>query len=111
MREPLTVHCRSGVPVRFRRPDRRRGQALLRAAQWYRVRAVVASWSESPPWWRVTPGADRLVSAATDASQRTAPIDRRVWRVEARTEPQGPLGVFDLVELPDGGWALARAHD
>jgi hypothetical protein len=92
--ERLQVRCRDGVPIRFGRPEVRRGQARIRGSRWYRVRAVLASWAASPAWWR-TRGVD----------------DSRVWRVEARQEPGGSLGVFDLVQRPDGVWILARTHD
>lgn len=120
--ERLTVQCRDGVPVVFCRPARTRGAAVLGGPRWYRVRAVVASWSEATPWWRVR-----------SASLRTSG-DRTVWRVEARPmrEPSRGAGgdsgrsdsrrsdsgrdragieVFDLVEPPDGPWLLVRAHD
>jgi hypothetical protein len=92
--ELLQVRCRDGIPIRFGRPEVRRGQARIRGPRWYRVRAVLASWVSSPAWWRT-----RAVE------------DSRIWRVEARREPDGSIGVFDLVERPDGAWTLARTHD
>jgi Family of unknown function (DUF6504) len=122
--ELLTVQCRDGVPILFRRPARTRGAAVLRGPRWYRVRAVVASWSEVTPWWRMRSGALRSAGAGSsgaDTSGDRSSGDRTVWRVEARParEPltvkgarrgQG-IDVFDLIEHPDGRWLLLRAHD
>lgn len=122
MREPLTVRCREGIPVLFQRPARMRGAATLRESRWYRVRAVVASWSEATPWWRSLTAS---VHTSPGGSPSTPHGDRTIWRVEARPahEPlegalggngvkgQRGIGVFDLVKHPDGQWLLLRAHD
>jgi hypothetical protein len=96
----VVVECRDGVPTRFRRPARTvgAGEVRLVGPRWYQVRAVIATWSRSTPWWRGGTG---------------RPADRRIWRVEARpvrgADPA--TGVFDLVALPDGRWRLGRIHD
>jgi hypothetical protein len=122
--EFLTVQCRDGVPVLFRRPARTRGAAVLRGPRWYRVRAVVASWSEVTPWWRLRSVALRPTGAGGSGDRTPGDRtlgDRTVWRVEARPArepltvkgaPRGQrIDVFDLVEHPDGRWLLLRAHD
>ena len=105
-------------------------QFLWRGRLW-KVRAVLAHWVETGPWWQST-GA-RAAIGSEDAAAETAdrgriPLgdlltERELWRVEAgrgrpRThdqsvdgEPDGG-GVFDLAfDWADGRWTLVGCTD
>jgi hypothetical protein len=85
----------------------------------WKVRAVVAQWVETGPWWQSrgahavlgddrTGGADPAADLTTDLA-----TDREVWRVEAGRGLAGAgHGVFDLVfDWADGSWRLTRCLD
>jgi hypothetical protein len=100
-------------------------QFLWRGRLW-KVRAVLAHWVETGPWWQAT-GA-RAVIGAEDATAETEtrgriPVgdlltERELWRVEAGRgrpttdgEPDGG-GVFDLAfDWADGRWTLVGCTD
>ncbi|HCK79413.1 MAG TPA: hypothetical protein DHW34_05300 [Actinobacteria bacterium] len=135
--ESVDVRCRDGVPVLFRRPEVTRGSRTVHRARWYSVRAVVGYWVEGSAWWRsravrVLHGqeADDLSETTTTACAGTQsmlpPLDRTIWRVEARRQdlptgdeldPDNPdpwraesrYGVYELVCGTDGRWWLGRA--
>ena len=105
-------------------------QFLWRGRLW-KVRAVLAHWVETGPWWQST-GA-RAVIGSEDAAAATAdrgriPIgdlltERELWRVEAgRPRPPavtpdgdtetGVSGVFDLsFDWAEGRWTLVGCTD
>ena len=100
-------------------------QFLWRGRLW-KVRAVLAHWVETGPWWQAT-GA-REVIRAEDAAAETEtrgriPVgdlltERELWRVEAGRgrltfdgEPDGG-GIFDLAfDWADGRWTLVACTD
>ena len=100
-------------------------QFLWRGRLW-KVRAVLAHWVETGPWWQAT-GA-RAAIGSEDAVSETAdrgriPLvdlltERELWRVEAGRgrpttdgEPDGG-GVFDLAfDWADGRWTLVGCTD
>jgi hypothetical protein len=103
-------------------------QFLWRGRLW-KVRAVLAHWVETGPWWQST-GA-RAVIGSEDATAETddsgdrgrIPLgdlltERELWRVEAGRgrltfdgEPDGG-GIFDLAfDWADGHWTLVGCTD
>jgi hypothetical protein len=107
-------------------------QFLWRGRLW-KVRAVLAHWVETGPWWQAT-GARAVIgteeaAAETDGSVERGRIPQRIflgdllterelWRVEAGRgrpmtdgEPDGG-GVFDLAfDWADGRWTLVGCTD
>ena len=92
----------------------RRGQAdgpdqfLWRGRLW-KVRAVLAHWVETGPWWQQA-DVDRT-TVATDLV-----AERELWRVEAGRgrdlEGLDVAGVFDLsFDWTDGRWQLVGCAD
>jgi hypothetical protein len=113
-------------------------QFLWRGRLW-KVRAVVAHWVETSPWWQ-SAGARAAIGDDTagseDAAETTVPggvpqrvplgdllTERELWRVEAgrprpvATTPDGDTeagisGVFDLsFDWADGCWTLVGCTD
>lgn len=90
-------------------------QFLWRGRLW-KVRAVVAHWVETPPWWQ-SAGASALAGGdvvAPGAGESDLLTEREVWRVEAgRGALQGSAGgVFDLsFDGSDGCWQLVGCVD
>ncbi len=103
-------------------------QFLWRGRLW-QVRAVLAHWVETGPWWQsvgvqAVIGADEAAScpeiphAAATSSGPIAPdllTEREMWRVEAgrgREIEGGRGGVFDLsFDWSDGQWQLVGCAD
>lgn len=105
-------------------------QFLWRGRLW-KVRAVLARWVETPPWWDgVAAAAGGSSDAPSTSAQSTdqcdaqsagqAPADgggvgelvadRECWRVEAGS--QSTSGVFDLsLDHRDGRWELVGCAD
>ena len=103
-------------------------QFLWRGRLW-KVRAVLAHWVETGPWWQST-GAraaigteDAAAETADSADRGRIPLgdlltERELWRVEAgrgrvtsEGEPDGG-GVFDLsFDWADGRWTLVGCTD
>jgi hypothetical protein len=100
-------------------------QFLWRGRLW-KVRAVIAHWVETGPWWQSS-GVQAVVGS-DDPTPAPAPttdllVERELWRVEAgrgavgRTEggPDGDAdggGVFDLAfDWSDGHWQLVGCVD
>jgi Family of unknown function (DUF6504) len=108
-------------------------QFLWRGRLW-KVRAVLAHWVETGPWWQST-GARAVVGSEEAAAETHASGDRgrvplgdllterELWRVEAgRPRPpaitpdgdteSGISGVFDLsFDWADGRWTLVGCTD
>ena len=100
-------------------------QFLWRGRLW-KVRAVLAHWVETGPWWQSTSaraaiGTEEAASETTDRGR--IPLgdlltERELWRVEAGRgramtdgEPDGG-GVFDLAfDWADGRWTLVGCTD
>ena len=95
----------------------------------WKVRAVLAHWVETAPWWqssgvRAVVGSDEADPQATpDAGDTTGGdllVERELWRVEAgagRAVSRGPddvlgNGVFDLsFDGAAGAWLLVGCAD
>ena len=105
-------------------------QFLWRGRLW-KVRAVLAHWVETGPWWQ-SAGVRAAIGSDDDASgtgeRERVPIgdlltERELWRVEAgrprppATTPDGEVergisGVFDLsFDWADGCWTLVGCTD
>jgi hypothetical protein len=112
-------------------------QFLWRGRLW-KVRAVLAHWVETGPWWqsggaRAVIGSDEQTQADEPAAGRRSSLsrtpgadllgERELWRVEAgRGRPRTPAqsvdgepdggGVFDLAfDWADGRWTLVGCTD
>ncbi|MEO6715368.1 MAG: DUF6504 family protein [Mycobacteriales bacterium] len=91
-------------PVQVQRGDADPTQFLWRD-KLYVVRTVLARWSESGRWWRVSP--TLTVAAPVDIG-----AERDYWRVEAGAGRTASLGVYDLCfDWSRGAWFLACALD
>jgi uncharacterized protein DUF6504 len=112
------VETRMGLVSGVEGPE----QFLWRGRLW-KVRAVIAHWVETGPWWqsgsaRAVIGSDEPVTPATPGTGRGADLlgERELWRVEAGRGPVGGAGdgggVFDLAfDWSDGRWALVGCAD
>jgi hypothetical protein len=130
------VETRMGLVSGVEGPE----QFLWRGRLW-KVRAVIAHWVETGPWWqsggaRAVIGSDepedgRGSSPGRGSSLSRPPTDllaeRELWRVEAGRGPGRPVGVsadadaqgahdgggvFDLAfDWSDGRWALVGCAD
>jgi Family of unknown function (DUF6504) len=116
------VETRMGLVSGMEGPE----QFLWRGRLW-KVRAVLAHWVETGPWWqsggaRAVIGSDEPVHDSGEGSTRVVGADllgeRELWRVEAGRGPGGDDGVADgggVFELAfdwsDGRWALVGCAD
>ena len=102
-------------PVEVRRGEAEDPDQFLWRGRLWKVRAVVAHWVETGPWWQGS-GTTGPAGAAAD------PVaERELWRVEAgRGAPasrqsgdeQETYGVFDLsFDWTDGRWQLVGCLD
>ena len=93
-------------------------QFLWRGRLW-KVRAVLAHWVETGPWWqspavRAVIGSDEAGRARRRGRLRAAPapptcsVERELWRVEAGRGRDAAGGVFDLSFDWDAGSLAAR---
>ena len=97
-------------------------QFLWRGRLW-KVRAVLAHWVETGPWWqsggaRAVIGSDEPVLRGADLRGADLLGERELWRVEAGRGPGGGDGALDgggVFELSfdwsDGRWALVGCAD
>lgn len=85
----------------------------------WQVRAVVAHWVETPPWWRSSQvqaviGSEQATGAGEESVASTGVdlvAERELWRVEARRNPDS-RGVFDLsFDWSNGHWQLVGCAD
>lgn len=127
-----------GDPVEVRRSESGGPEQFLWHGRLWKVRAVLARWVETEPWWQqVRPGepSAAMVAASVGASRAAqvggasvpeagtaAPrvdlsdlAERELWRVEAGRGPDaasGQWGVFDLsCASADGRWQLIGCAD
>jgi uncharacterized protein DUF6504 len=91
-------------------------QFLWRGRLW-KVRAVLAHWVETAPWWqssgvRAVIGSDEPGSPPEQgADAGDLLLERELWRVEAG-RGAGAGGVFDLsFDWADGRWQLVGCED
>ncbi|MFN8194978.1 MAG: DUF6504 family protein [Nocardioidaceae bacterium] len=105
-------------------------QFLWRGRLW-QVRAVLAHWVETGPWWQSAPvraviGSDETAPPSTHAPSTHAPdaragsvptaradllAERELWRVEA-ARGRDASGVFDLsFDWEAGSWQLVGCAD
>ena len=114
--DPVEVRKGGGSNGAEEGPD----QFLWRGRLW-KVRAVLAHWVETGPWWqsagvRAVVGTDEAVGTA-EADARGGPVvdlvvEREMWRVEAGRGAADAGGVFDLsFSWTDGRWQLVGCAD
>jgi len=112
------VEVRRGLVTGVEGPE----QFLWRGRLW-KVRAVLAHWVETAPWWQSA--GVRAVVGSDDGVEQPSPggdllVERELWRVEAG-RGAGPAagdgvsgggGVFDLsFDWSDGRWQLVGCVD
>lgn len=102
-------------PVEVRRGEEQDPDQFLWRGRLWKVRAVVAHWVETGPWWQSASDRDGAVGDLR--------AERELWRVEAghgappvRPVPDGESppahGVFDLsFDWTDGRWQLVGCLD
>ncbi|WP_121252546.1 DUF6504 family protein [Nocardioides ferulae] len=107
------VEVRKGLVTGVEGPE----QFLWRGRLW-KVRAVLAHWVETGPWWQ-SAGA-RAVLGADDPGPTPLGdllVERELWRVEAGRGATGPgvegrEGVFELsYDWAEGRWQLLGCTD
>lgn len=113
-------------PVEVRRGEAEDPDQFLWRGRLWKVRAVVAHWVETGPWWQAGPGGDPGGGPESGADgDRPAAIDdlvaeRELWRVEAgrgmaglrQADEAQSYGVFDLsFDWSDGRWQLVGCLD
>lgn len=105
-------------PVEVRRGEAEDPEQFLWRGRLWKVRAVVAHWVETGPWWQGS-------TSGAGPDTATDPVaERELWRVEAgrgaqfSQQPvhadaeQGTYGVFDLsFDWTDGRWQLVGCLD
>jgi Family of unknown function (DUF6504) len=112
------VETRMGLVSGMEGPE----QFLWRGRLW-KVRAVIAHWVETGPWWQ-SGGARAVIGSDEPDDRQEAPGgdtsrgadllgERELWRVEAgRGSDDDGGGVFDLsFDWSDGRWALVGCAD
>ena len=112
-------------PVEVRRGEAEDPDQFLWRGRLWKVRAVVAHWVETGPWWQASTGEDRgegvsdLVAErelwrveAGRGAQGRQPVDRPHGRADDRDGEQDTYGVFDLsFDWTDGRWQLVGCLD
>ena len=75
----------------------------------WKVRAVLAHWVETGPWWQ---GHEEEVSRSPRTTLGDLLVARELWRVEAGRGGPDAGGVFDLsFDWTDGRWQLVGCAD
>lgn len=92
-------------PVEVRRGETEGPDQFLWRGRLWKVRAVLAHWVETAPWWQpATEGAVSAVGA-------DLLVERELWRVEAG-RGISTSGVFELsFTWSDGCWQLVGCAD
>ncbi|UUZ59665.1 DUF6504 family protein [Nocardioides sp. B-3] len=92
-------------PVEVRRGETEGPDQFLWRGRLWKVRAVLAHWVETAPWWQAT------TDAASESATTDLLVERELWRVEAGRGING-TGVFDLsFNWSDGRWQLVGCAD
>ena len=112
------VETRMGLVAGLEGPE----QFLWRGRLW-KVRAVLAHWVETGPWWQ-SGGARAVIGSddegPSDDSRRSSSsrppaadllAERELWRVEAGRGPGGLGGSGDGADGVDGGGVFELAFD
>ena len=99
-------------PVEVRRGQTEGPDQFLWRGRLWKVRAVLAHWVETGPWWQA---AERDQASGTGAGADLV-AERELWRVEAGRgrdlEGLDVAGVFDLsFDWTDGRWQLVGCAD
>ena len=100
-------------PVEVRRGEAEDPDQFLWRGRLRKVRAVVAHWVETGPWWQ---GAGTGSGSARDGAAADPVAERELWRVEAgrgiQVADTETYGVFDLsFDWTDGRWQLVGCQD
>ena len=108
-------------PVEVRRGEAEDPDQFLWRGRLWKVRAVVAHWVETGPWWQGASdgGPDGGSDGGSDGGRSRTITDvvaeRELWRVEASRGQRFGSGVFELcfdwAALAGAGWTLVRALD
>ena len=109
-------------PVEVRRGETEGPDQFLWRGRLWKVRAVLAHWVETGPWWqsagvRAVVGSDEAVGLQEGAEPAHTDllVERELWRVAAGRGPrEGDAndGVFDLsFSWTDGRWQLVSCVD
>ena len=98
-------------PVEVRRGQTQGPDQFLWRGRLWKVRAVLAHWVETGPWWQTAEADQQEVGSAADLV-----AERELWRVEAGRgrdlEGLDVAGVFDLsFDWTDGRWQLVGCAD
>jgi hypothetical protein len=102
-------------------PDERAPAQFLWHGRLWKVRAVLAHWVETGPWWS-SPGVRAAIGSSEPSDDEQAvprPLgdlitERELWRVEAGRgrDVDDAGGVFDLAfDWADGRWQLVGCVD
>lgn len=106
-------------PVEVRRGEAEDPDQFLWRGRLWKVRAVVAHWVETGPWWQgatSSSGSSSASSSGRDGVTTDLVAERELWRVEAGrglqpADAEG-YGVFDLsFDWTDGRWQLVGCQD
>ena len=108
-------------PVEVRRGEAEDPDQFLWRGRLWKVRAVVAHWVETGPWWQggSEAGSEGGSEGARPGRATDLVAERELWRVEAGRGMQGrqagepqSYGVFDLsFDWSDGRWQLVGCTD
>ena len=93
-------------PVEVRRGETEGPDQFLWRGRLWKVRAVLAHWVETAPWWQ----SQGQSTTETDVNADLL-VERELWRVEAG-RGISTSGVFDLsFNWSDGRWQLVGCAD
>lgn len=100
-------------PVEVRRGEAEDPDQFLWRGRLWKVRAVVAHWVETGPWWQASGTVSR---SGRDGAAADLVAERELWRVEAgrgiQVAETETYGVFDLsFDWTDGRWQLVGCQD
>jgi hypothetical protein len=132
---PGVDECRGGAmrqyddPVEVRRGEAEDPEQFLWRGRLWKVRAVVAHWVETGPWWQASTSRPAGPGSGHDGAVTDLVAERELWRVEAGRgaqafrhdlrpaddpdqQTQETYGVFDLsFDWSDGRWQLVGCLD